>query len=101
MQTNGLRQGSTCATESLKEELKKSSRGKSSLSKNESTSGSGESAAVHYVQSDFAGFSDGTGESDHDLAVVRTVEMLSVAGSDEPVLRQEKEARFSGWIPSQ
>ncbi len=79
---------------------KPSSKGKSLLSKKEQSSGSGESAAVHFVQSDLACFSDGTGESDNDPAVVRTVETLSVAGSDAPVLKQEKEARTSGGIPS-
>jgi len=100
MQTEGLRRGSTCATESLKEEAKKSSRGKSSLSKKESPSGSGESAAVHFVQQDLISFSDESGESDYDPAVVRTVETLSVAGSDVRVSKQEKEARSSGGIPS-
>ncbi len=79
---------------------KSSSQGKSLLSKKELTSSSGESAAVHFVQSDFAGFSDGTSESDNDPAVVRTLETLSVAGSDVPVVKQEKEARSSGGIPS-
>ena len=79
---------------------KKSSKGKSLLSDKESTSGSGESAAVHFFQSDLVSFSDGTGESDNDPAVVRTVETLSVAGSDVPVSVQEKEARTSGGIPS-
>ncbi len=80
--------------------LKKSSKGKSLLSKMESTSCSGESAAVHFVQSDLASFSDGTIKSDNDPAVVKTVETLSVVGSDEPTLTQEKEARSSGGIPS-
>jgi hypothetical protein len=80
---------------------KSSSKGKSLLSKKESSSGSGESAAVHFVQSDLVSFSDGTSGSDNDPAVVRTVETLSVAGSDAPVRKQEKEARSSGWIPSQ
>jgi hypothetical protein len=79
---------------------KSSSQGKSLLSKKEPTSGSGESAAVHFVQSDLASFSDGTSKSDNDPAVVRTVEKLSVAGSDVSVVRQEKEARSSGGIPS-
>ncbi|MGY5873900.1 MAG: hypothetical protein RTV72_16760 [Candidatus Thorarchaeota archaeon] len=79
---------------------KTSSKGKSLLSEKESTSGSGESAAVHFVQPDLASFSDETGESDNDPAVVKTVEMLSVAGSDVPVVKQEKEARSSGGIPS-
>jgi len=74
--------------------------GKSLLSKKEQSSGSGESAAVHFVQSDLTSFGDGISESDNDPAVVRTVENLSVAGSDAPVSRQEKEARSSGGIPS-
>jgi len=70
------------------------------LSKKEQTSGSGESAAVHFVQLDLACFSDESGKSDNDPAVVRTVETLSVAGSDAPAVQQEKEARSSGGIPS-
>ena len=84
----------------LKARKKKPSQGKSLLSKKEQSSGSGESAAVHFVQPDLASFSDETGESDNDPAVVKTVEMLSVAGSDVPVVKQEKEARSSGGIPS-
>ncbi len=83
-----------------KKSSKKSSQGKSLLFTKESSSDSGESAAVHFVQSDLVSFSDGTGESDNDPAVVRTVETLSVTGSDAPVLKQEKEARSSGGIPS-
>jgi len=78
-----------------------SSRGKSLLSTKEPTSGFGESTTVHFVQSDFAGFSDEASESDNDPAVVRTVETLSVTGSDVPVVKQEKEARSSGGILSQ
>ena len=74
--------------------------GKSLLSKKEPTSRSGESAAVHFVQSGLVSFSDEASRSDNDTAVVRTVETLSVAGSDAPVLEQEKEARSSGGIPS-
>jgi len=77
-----------------------SSQGKSILSKKELASGSGESAAVHFVQSDLIIFSDESCESDDDPAVVRTVETLSVAGSDAPVIKQEKEARTIGGIPS-
>ncbi len=79
---------------------KSSSKGKSLLSKKESTSDSGESAAVHFVQSDLISFSDGASGSDNDPAVVKTVETLSVAGSDAPAVKQEKEARSSGGIPS-
>ncbi len=83
-----------------KKSSKKFSREKSLLSKKEPTSGSGESAAVHFVQSDLACLGDETGESDNDPAVVRTVETLSVVGSDVPASVQEKEARSSGGIPS-
>ena len=79
---------------------KPSSKGKSLLSEKESTSDSGESAAVHFVQSDLASFSDGTIKSDNDPAVASTVETLSVAGGDVPASVQEKETRTSGGIPS-
>ncbi|MCK4568512.1 MAG: hypothetical protein KAU48_14490 [Candidatus Thorarchaeota archaeon] len=85
----------------LKARKKIPSQGKSLLSKKEQSSSSGESAAVHFVQSGLISFSDGTGESDNDPAVVRTVETLSVAGSDVSVVKQEKKARSSGRIPSQ
>jgi len=49
---------------------------------------------------DLARFGDKSEKSDNDLAVVRTVETLAVAGSDVPVLKQEKETRSSGGIPS-
>ena len=79
---------------------KKSSKGKSLLSRKGPTSGPGESAAFHFAQSSLASFGDGTGTSDNDPTVVRTVETLSVAGSDVPASVQEKEARSSGGIPS-
>jgi hypothetical protein len=84
----------------LKAQKKKPSQGKSLLSKKEQTSGSGESAAVHYVQKDLVSFSDGASKSDNDPAVVKTVETLSVVGSDASTSTQEKEARSSGGIPS-
>ncbi len=84
----------------LKARKKKPSQGKSLLSNKEIISGSGESAVFHFVPSDLVSFSDGTGESDNDLAVVKTVETLSVAGSDASAIKQEKEARSSGGIPS-
>ncbi len=102
MWTRAVVRGTTNRRARLKARKKKSSsKGKSLLFKKEISSGSGESAAVHFVQSDLVSFSDGTGESDNDPAVVRTVETLSVTGSDVPVLKQEKEARSSGGIPSQ
>ncbi len=100
--TRAVVRGTTNRRARLKARKKKSSsKGKSLLSKKELTSGSGESAAVHFVQSDLASFSDEAGKSDNDPAVVRTVETLSVAGSDVPASVQEKEARTSGGIPSQ
>ena len=84
-----------------KKSLKRPSFGKSLLSKSEPSSGSGESAAVHFVQSNLTSFSDGAGVSDNDPAVANTVETLSVAGSDDLAVRQEKEARSGGGIPSQ
>ena len=77
-----------------------SSKGKSLLSTKEQSSGSGESAAVYFVQSDLLSFGDKSKVSDNDPAVVKTVGTLSVAGCDAPALKQEKEARSSGGIPS-
>ncbi|NHI83302.1 MAG: hypothetical protein EAX81_03250 [Candidatus Thorarchaeota archaeon] len=85
----------------LKARKKKPSQGKSLLSRMEQSSSSRESAAVHFVQSDLTSFSDDTEKSDHDPAMERTVEKLSVAGSDAARIRQEKEVRSSGGIPSQ
>jgi hypothetical protein len=72
--------------------------GKSLLSRKESSSDSGESAVVHHTQ--LLSFSDETGMGDNDPAVVRTVETLSVAGSDGPASAQEKEARSGGGVLS-
>ena len=85
----------------LKARKKKPSRGKSLLSGKEPASGSGESAAVHFVQSDITSFSDEVSGSDDDPAVVRIVEKLAVAGSDALAPTQKKETRSSGGIPSQ
>ncbi len=104
MWTRSVVRGTTNRRARLKAHRKssnKSSKGKSSLSKKELTSGSGESAAVHFVQLDLVNHSDVISESDNDPAVVRTVETLSVAGSDVLAIKQEKEARSSGGIPSQ
>ncbi len=99
--TRAVVRGTTNRRAPLKAQKKKpSSKGKSSLSKKELTSRSGESAAVHFAQSSLLSFGDKSEKSDNDPAVVRTVETLSVAGSDAPVLKQEKEARSSGGIPS-
>ena len=48
---------------------------------------------VHSAQSSLFSFGDGTKVSDNDPAVGRTVENLSVAGSDMPAVVQEEEAR--------
>ena len=80
---------------------RKSSKGKSSLSKKELISDSGESAAVHHAQKSIPSFSDDAGNGDDDPVVVKTVENLSVAGCDDPASVQEKEARSSGGIPAQ
>jgi len=86
----------------LKSQKKKpSSKGKSLLSTKEHVSSSGESAAVHFAQSSLLSFGDGAKGSDNDPAVVRTVETLSVVGSDTPIITQEKEARTTGGTPSQ
>jgi len=84
----------------LKAQGKMPSQGKSLLSKKESTSGSGESAAVHFAQTCLLRFGDKSMMSDNDPAVANTVETLSVAGSDVLVSKQEKEAMSSGGIPS-
>ncbi len=84
----------------LKARKKKPSQGKSLLSSKDQTSGLGESAAVHFVQSDLVSFSDEASKSDNDPAVENTVEALSVVGSDVSAIKQEKEARSSGGIHS-
>ena len=79
---------------------KVSSRGRSLLPTKSVISHSGESAAVHHAQTSLSSFSDESGMGDNDPAVARTVKTLSVAGSDTPASRQEKEARSVGGIPS-
>ncbi|MHA2141457.1 MAG: zinc ribbon domain-containing protein [Candidatus Thorarchaeota archaeon] len=80
---------------------RKSSKGKSLLSNEGVSSSPGESAVVHHTQTCLLSFSDEAGMGDDDPAVVRTVETLTVAGSDGPAFEQEKEARSGGGIPSQ
>jgi transposase len=84
-----------------KAQKKTPSQGKSLLSAREPASGSGESAAVHFVQLDLISFGDESSESDDDPAVGSTVETLTVAESDDSALKQEKETRSVGGIPSQ
>jgi hypothetical protein len=76
------------------------SEGKFSLPKKSDLSHSEEFAAVHFVQADLSSTGDDAGMSDNDPAVTRTVEELSVTGSDIPRVRQEKEARTAGGILS-
>ena len=84
----------------LKARKNKPSQGNSLLSEKEPTSGSRESAAVHHARMSLLRFSDDTEMGDDDPAVVRTVETLTVAGSDGPVLVQEKNTRTVGGILS-
>jgi len=85
----------------LKARKKSPSEEKSLLSKKGSASDSGESAAVHHAQSSLLDFSDVVKLGDNDPTVVRTVETLTVDGSDVPKHRQEKEARSVGGMSSQ
>jgi transposase len=80
---------------------KSSSQRKSLLPTKGPISSPGESAAVRFAQSSLLSFGDGAKGSDNDPAVVRTVEILSVVGSDTPIATQEKEARTAGGTPSQ
>jgi len=79
---------------------KVSSQGRSLLSSKGPVSGIGESAAVHHAQTSLLSLGDEVEVSDKDHTVARTVESLSVAGSDAPVVKQEKEAKSVGGIPS-
>jgi hypothetical protein len=78
-----------------------SSQRKSSLHSNGQVSGLKESAAVYHFRESGPSFGDksGTGKKDH--AVVRNVEILSVAGIDTFRFQQEKEARTVRGIPFQ
>jgi hypothetical protein len=67
----------------------------------EPTSGSGESAAVRFIQLGLVSFSDDTSKSDNDPAVIRTAETLSVTDSDVSAFKQGKKTRSSGGIPFQ
>lgn len=78
----------------------RSSKRKSSLSLNDRASGRGESAVIRYAQSSLLDSGNVVQESDDDHAAARTVEKLSVAGSDAPANTQEKEARTNGGIVS-
>ena len=77
------------------------SRRKSLLPTKSVISHSGESAAVHHAQPSLLSFGDESEMGDNDPAVASTVKTLSVAGSDTPAVRQEKETRSVGGILSQ
>ncbi|MGV9103983.1 MAG: hypothetical protein ACOC38_11825 [Promethearchaeia archaeon] len=62
----------------------RSTKQKSLLSKQGTSSGPGESAAVHHIQLDLLSYGDEAEGGDHDLAVVRAVVELAIAGSDDP-----------------
>ncbi len=79
---------------------KPSSKGKSLLSRKGHSSGPRESAVVHHAQASLLDFSDEIRMGDHDPAVEKTVEILSVTESDASVIKQEKKVRSSGGIPS-
>jgi ribosomal protein L37E len=79
----------------------RSSRRRSLLSSKGSVSNLGESAAFHSAQTSLLDFGDDVKESDQDHAVVKDAKKLAVAGSDTTKVRQEKEARTVGGIPSQ
>jgi IS605 OrfB family transposase len=79
---------------------KTASKEKPSLSHHDSISSQRESAAVHHVQLDLLSFGDKSEMGDNDPAVVRTVETLTVSGSDKPTVRQEKESQVAGGTPS-
>jgi len=79
----------------------RSSKRKSSLSLNDHASGLRESAVIRSAQSSLLNFGDVVRESDDDHAAARTVEKLSVVGSDAPASTQEKDARTDGGIVSQ
>jgi transposase len=72
------------------------SQEKSLLSKHSAVSHSGESAAVHSTQMSLLDFGDEVMKNDNDPAVAKSVEDLTVAGSDMPAQRQEKETRSVG-----
>ncbi len=76
------------------------SKGKSLLPSKGQSSGPWESAVVHHAQMSLLSFSDGAEKGDDDPAVEKTVETLSVVGSDDIASVQEKETRSVGVILS-
>ncbi len=70
------------------------------LSTKGTTSAPGESAAVHRAQTNLIDFGDEASKGDHEPAVGRTVESLTVAECDASGHTQEEETRTVGGIPS-
>jgi len=73
---------------------------KSQLPSENPLSGSRESAAVCSAQTSLLDFGDEIRQSDHDLAVAKTVEIPSATGNDKPDTMQEKKAWTMGGIQS-
>ncbi|MFX0045030.1 MAG: hypothetical protein ACFE8Z_04225 [Candidatus Hermodarchaeota archaeon] len=96
-----VRSPETSSDTQLKALRKELPKGKSSLPSKHHIPKLGESAAVHCAQSSLLGSGDRTELGDDDPAVARIMERLSVAGSDIPRVRQEKEAWSEGGTPYQ
>ncbi|KXH76403.1 MAG: hypothetical protein AM326_02740 [Candidatus Thorarchaeota archaeon SMTZ-45] len=79
----------------------RSSRRKSLLPLKGQVSDLGESAAVHHAQTSLLDFGDNVKMGDKDPAVANDAETLSVPENDALKVRQEKEARTAGGMPSQ
>ncbi len=92
---------SAVARSKLSKTRRNTSQGKSLLSKKGLSSSPRESAVVHHAQTSLLSFSDNARMGDDDQAVGKTVEALSVAEGDASAVRQEKETRSVGGIPSQ
>ena len=71
------------------------------LSAKDLVSNLGESAVVHRSQTALFSFGDKSEMGENDLAVVKTVERLSVNGHDTSIIQQKKEARTSGGLLAQ
>ena len=79
---------------------KSASKGRSVLSTKGTASAPGESAAVHHAQTSLIDCGDRVNGGDHEPAVVRTVESLTVVEGDASAHAQEEETRTVGGIPS-
>ena len=76
------------------------SKQKSKLSSKDDVSHLGESAVVHHAQMSLLDFGNKVKMGDNDPTVARTVEKLSVSGTDTSGIQQEKEARSVGEMQS-